>query len=165
MDEIKKEIFKTFGQQLRLRVCGICVLNEQVLLVKHQGLGRNGTLWAPPGGGVTFGESVPQALEREFREETGLEIAVGRFLFVNEFIGLPLHAVELFFEVRVLAGELKLGIDPEMLSHARKHQSIKEVRFLDFAEIKQKDEAEMHPLFRHCRHVQDLLALQGYFRQ
>ena len=159
-DEVSKEILKVFGHRLRLRVCGFCVVDNRVLLVRHRGVGSRGELWSPPGGGLEFGESVHQALEREFREETGTDITVGPFLCVNEFLGPPLHAVELFFEVRLRSGAPAplTGTDPEM-----QHQTIEEVRFWEFEALKQKDPAEVHHLFRYCQRATDLLALRGYF--
>jgi len=68
-------------------------------MASHHSLGESGILWAPPGGGMDFGQSVEENLTREFREETGLKVEVKRFLFINEFLAVPLHAVELFFEV------------------------------------------------------------------
>ncbi|MBC7922358.1 MAG: NUDIX domain-containing protein [Ferruginibacter sp.] len=159
-------MLKVFGHRLRLRVCGFCVTGNQVLLVRHRGIGPRGEFWSPPGGGLQFGESVHQALEREFREETGMDITVGAFLCVSEFLGPPLHAVELFFEVRIRAGFSEenrrglplTGTDPELL-----HQMIEEVRFWEFEAIKRKDPADIHHLFRYCRRAPDLLALRGYF--
>lgn len=44
---------------------------ERVLLVRtHKWRG----LWGVPGGKVAYGETLAQALRREFREETGLEL-------------------------------------------------------------------------------------------
>ncbi len=48
------------------------------------GLGPEGYIWSPPGGGVEFKENVEKALIREFREETHTTIAIDEFLFVNE---------------------------------------------------------------------------------
>lgn len=45
---------------------------DQVLLVRRAPGDRLGTLWELPGGGRAQGETVPQALVRELREETGL---------------------------------------------------------------------------------------------
>jgi 8-oxo-dGTP diphosphatase len=158
MDEIKKEIAKTFGNELRVRVSGICVLEDRLLLVKHRGLGKAGTFWAPPGGGMHFGESATDALVREFREETGLDVEVKRYLCVNEYLGNPLHAVELFFEVGIQSGELLTGHDPEM-----QQQLIMDVRWWEWGEIRKERRAGFHTLLSHGKSVADLLTLQGYF--
>lgn len=162
MDEISKEIHNTFGQQLRVRVCGFCLTEDQLLLVRHQGLGKTGEFWAPPGGGVKFGETVHHALEREFWEETGLQVRVGPLICVHEFLEQPLHAVELFFEVYPLSGTLLTGIDPEMQRLEREHQIIQEVRWISFEELVQKDTKSLHQLLRNCRRPQDVLNLRGY---
>ena len=68
-----KEVVKSvYGNRVRARACGICIHRGEILLVKHTGLGPEGVLWAPPGGGIEFGESAEDSLKREFKEETGL---------------------------------------------------------------------------------------------
>lgn len=121
-----------FAGKVRIRVCGVCIRQNRILLVKHRGLGPAGYLWNPPGGGIDFGESVEQALKREFLEETGLQIEVGNFLHFNEFIGQGLHALELFFEVSMVGGELRLGTDPELDSGS---QMMEELKFWSKIEI------------------------------
>lgn len=107
-------IEKAFGNRLRVRVCGVLAEGNSIVLIKHLGVGANGYLWSPPGGEVNYGESVKEALKREFLEETGLQITVGDFLFFNEFINKPYHSLELFFKVTKVEGGLRLGNDPEL---------------------------------------------------
>jgi ADP-ribose pyrophosphatase YjhB (NUDIX family) len=154
-----QEVIQTFGNRVRLRVCGICLEGEHILLVNHRGVGPLDNFWIPPGGGVHFGEPAPEALVREFREETGLEVTVGEFLFVNEFIGLPLHAVELFFRVYATGGRLRLGTDPEV-----DRQLITAVSFLSFPDVRKLQVAETHNLFRYCNSLPELLLMRGYYR-
>ncbi|SDL43984.1 ADP-ribose pyrophosphatase YjhB, NUDIX family [Catalinimonas alkaloidigena] len=152
------EIHRLFGDRVRLRVCGICRRGDDVLLIRHEGIGTKGYLWAPPGGGVHFGEALDQTLIREFQEETHLEITVGPFLFLNEFIRPPLHAIELFFAADERGGTLQRGHDPEMAPHT---QLIGEVAFVPFAHIKQDDPALYHNAFGEIEHLDDLYRLGG----
>jgi 8-oxo-dGTP diphosphatase len=108
-----EEISKVYGKRLRVRVCGLLHDHEGLLLVNHRLPGRT-AWWAPPGGGVEFGESLENALVREFGEETNLKIKVGQFAFGCEFLHDPLHAIELFFWVTRVGGVLQAGQDPEL---------------------------------------------------
>ena len=159
MDQVKEAVIKIYGNRLRTRVCGLCMINDKILMINHRGVGQTDTFWCPPGGEVQFGETVPSALIREFREETGLDVAVGRMLFVNEFMRLPLHAVELFFEVSVVGGQMVVGSDPEMNDN---EQVIQALKLMTFDEIKQHPIHEVHALFGHCSSRSDVFSLSGY---
>lgn len=142
-----------------MRVCGICVSDNRILMVRHNMAGPENVFWSPPGGGMQFGESAPQALVREFIEETGLTVEVGDMLFVNEFIASPLHAVELFFQVKKVSGTLQTGLDPEFSDG---NQIIQDVRFMDMSEIKTIPENQVHSIFKECETLHDLLSISGY---
>lgn len=154
-----KEIAEMYGNRVRLRVCGLLVKDGGLLMVNHKGLTDENVFWAPPGGGLDFDETLNEALQREFKEETGLEIVVKEFLFVYEFKSEILHAVELFFEVDLVSGIVKTGIDPEL-----KSQIITEVAFKSITEIKAFSENSVHGLFNKCHSLQEVLGLKGYLR-
>lgn len=118
---------KSYSDKIRVRACGICIEDEHVLMVCHKGIINEKDVWLPPGGGVEAGETIQQALEREFWEETGFRIEVGSFWFINEFIHAPIHAIELYFRVQIKSGELTKGTDPEVSKDA---QLIKDVRWI-----------------------------------
>jgi 8-oxo-dGTP diphosphatase len=158
-DAVRQEVAKLYGNRLRVRVCGLLRMGDQLLMVRHRGIGATDTFWAPPGGGLQFGETALVGLAREFAEETGLIIEVNQLLFVNEFWQPPLHALELFFEVTATGGTLRQGFDPEMSLDG---QVIEEVRLLTFAEIKQYPSHEVHALFERCHSLDDVFQLQGY---
>lgn len=150
------DIIKIYGNQLRVRVCGLCWQGDRLLLVNHRGIGA-GDFWAPPGGGLEFGERTAQCLQKEFSEETGLRVSVGKFLFGCEFIQKPLHAIELFFHVAVEGGILKKGNDPEI-------DIIEDVRFMSPREIGNIPAADRHGIFSLIQTVVDLKTLNGFFR-
>jgi 8-oxo-dGTP diphosphatase len=102
-----------FLRKVRIRACGILVENQRILLVKHLGLGIHGYFWSPPGGGLEFGEPVESAVCREFLEEVNLEVETEGFGSFHEHIDERFHALELFFRVRRISGEIKLGKEPE----------------------------------------------------
>ncbi|GAB2773703.1 hypothetical protein GCM10027275_15880 [Rhabdobacter roseus] len=161
MEKAREEVRKLYGNRLRVRVCGICVIDNRLVMVRHKGIGPTDTFWCPPGGGIQFGENAHDALRREFVEETGLVIEPREMLFVNEFMQSPLHAMELFFSTQVLGGEVLLGIDPEMTDG---NQIIYEVRLMTMEEIKSFPEHEVHQLFRYCSTIEDIYGLKGYLQ-
>ncbi|MGD9328793.1 MAG: NUDIX domain-containing protein [Cyclobacteriaceae bacterium] len=158
---MEEKIIEKFGNKLRVRVCGILIEKGKILLIRHKSLGKNGVLWAPPGGGMLFGEHAEETIKREFEEETGLKIKVERFLFTHEFLKPPLHAIELFFEVSRLEGALKTGYDPEM---KKNEQIITDATYLDMDQISKMDHDSIHNVLRKVSNLKDLLYLDGYVK-
>src|ERR1041385_7185450 len=156
---MENEVHAYYGNKIRIRICGLCIVDEKLLLVNHSSITET-NFWAPPGGGLNFGESATDCLKREFLEETGLIVEVGNFLFTCELIKHPLHAVELFFKVNPLTTQLTVGKDPEVGSP----DIIKEVRFKSFEEIQAIPPNEIHGIFSFADHPSKVELLRGYFR-
>ena len=150
------EIIKVYGNRVRLRVCGLCWQDGELLLVNHAGL-RDGNFWAPPGGGVELGSGIEENLSRDFAEETGFRVKVERFMFGCEFIEKPLHSVELFFRVSILDGNLTQGSDPEL-------QIIQGVRFCTPGEIRSMNADELHGIFKLASTPEEFEKLGGFYR-
>ncbi len=157
---IDKSVQEIYGNGVRIRVCGLCWEGDRMLLVNHHGI-YNHDFWAPPGGGVEFGQSAEFSLIREFREETGLSINVGNLQFVCEFIQPPLHAIELFFDVTSTGGRPLAGADPEM---GRKEQIIREVKYLAESEIRSLPDPSKHGLFKVAKTIEKVRGLKGYLK-
>lgn len=159
MTKLEKELVDKFGGRLRTRVNGILIENETILMIKHK-MSEEGYFWNVPGGGMKYGFSVQENLEREFLEETGLHIKVKKFICAHEFLEPPLHAVELFFEVEQIGGNLKMGMDPEL--HISK-QLITEIGYLNLENLNLIKNAEKHPLFWGIKSLNDVGKWIGYF--
>jgi len=88
----------------------------QVLLVLRANPPLQGH-WGLPGGRVELGETVEQALQREVREETGLEVAVARYLGYRDAIErdesgrVRYHYVVHYFTARPAGGMLAAADD------------------------------------------------------
>lgn len=159
LQTLNEEIANLYGGAVRVRVCGICMQENRILLVNHGMYGKEGYFWSPPGGGIAFGEPAHEALVREFREETGLFVKPGRLLFVNEHIQSPLHAIELFFEIEFFDGTLLAGTDPELTTDG---QIIRGVRFMTWEELTAFSAQQRHRIFSQVTSLAGILELNKY---
>ena len=100
-------------------ILGVCAIIEdggRVLLVERGQEPLNGT-WSLPGGAVEVGERLKDAIRREVREETGLEVEPVSVAEVFERIMLDAagrteyHYVLIDYLCKVTGGELRAASD------------------------------------------------------
>lgn len=105
-------------------VGGVVWKDNKILLIqrgKEPGKGQ----WSLPGGHQEWGETVRQALAREVREETGLDVAVGALIDVVDAIipttGAQIghHFTLIDFRCDWLKGEAVAGDDAAAVQWAR----------------------------------------------
>lgn len=138
-----------YEHKLRVRVNGLVVRNNTLLLVKIDAPTRDTPLWMPPGGGLEFGETMEACLVREVEEETGLTVAVENLRYVSEFVEPPYHAVEFYFDCRETGGTQQLGVDPELQDGK---QMLLDLKFIPFEQF---DQYNISPHFIKNKFVQD----------
>jgi 8-oxo-dGTP diphosphatase len=91
----------------------------KVLMVKNVG-----SAWTLPGGAVEPGETLIEAVVREAKEETGLDIQAGHVVAVNEKFRPEKNAHAIFFTFigKVIGGKLEIKDDSE----------ISEIKWVDY---------------------------------
>jgi 8-oxo-dGTP diphosphatase len=107
-------------QALKAPVVGVgaVIWNDrgEIVLIRRGQEPRLGE-WSIPGGRLEWGESVREAIIREVREETGLEIEIAGLIDVvdsvtrNEAGEIVRHYVLIDFLVRPIGGALRAGSD------------------------------------------------------
>lgn len=72
--------FVDANQRFGFRTAGVFILGNKILIQR----GIKDKEFALPGGCVAFGETSAEALIREYKEELGVNVTVGRLIWVEE---------------------------------------------------------------------------------
>ena len=106
------------NHNIRIRVAGIIIEEDKILLIAHKKDGK--IYWLVPGGGVDYGESLNESLVREYKEELNIKIAVSQPVLMCDSIDLDSgrHIVNVFFECTNIEGELQLSKEERLYDFA-----------------------------------------------
>lgn len=124
--------------QKRKSVYGVFIEDQKILLVTPTWA----DYWELPGGGVEIGESLVEALTREFLEETGFEIV--------QFDQEPIHVEktkfysddqDVFFD-----SELIIFMIHELGKHYKNHMNTSEIRDATMVAISDLNRNTMHEI-------------------
>ena len=114
---------------MKSRLIVVCLIEKDskfLLGKKPKNTGPYPNLWHTPGGGVNLDEeSIEDALRREMKEETGIEITDIREVGFDEDYetnkhGELTHYVFLDFKVNYLSGDINAGDDIKHLRWVKK---------------------------------------------
>ncbi len=107
---------RRYPKEAMVGVGGIVFSGRKVLLVKR-GRPPSKGFWSIPGGKLRLGEGLKEAVKREIKEETGLDVECKRLVDVVERIirddkgRIEYHYVIVDFLCNIIAGNLKPGSD------------------------------------------------------
>lgn len=111
----------------QIRVTGVLVENGAILLVKQR-LSKD-RAWSLPGGRLEQGETIQEGLQREFFEETGLDVRVDELLYLCDVKPSSHKVVHVTFLVSKVGGEITLP------TNEKDENPISDVKFVPIAEL------------------------------
>ncbi|KAB2460607.1 NUDIX hydrolase [Bacillus sp. CH126_4D] len=113
---------------MQVRVTGILIEGEKILLVKQKVANRN---WSLPGGRVENGETLEEAMIREMREETGLAVKIKKLLYVCDKPDASPSLLHITFLLERIEGEITLP------SNEFDHNPIQDVQMVPIKDLSQ----------------------------
>jgi ADP-ribose pyrophosphatase YjhB (NUDIX family) len=102
------------NKELVLCVDGLCVKKGKILLVKRNVEPFKGS-WHLVGGHVEKDETLKEALKREFREETKLDVKIGDFIDIR--IEETFDRLKIIVTFKVIAARGKVCLDSENITY------------------------------------------------
>jgi ADP-ribose pyrophosphatase YjhB (NUDIX family) len=95
------------GKKHRITAGAITIQDEKILLVRYND-NYGGSYLAGPGGAIHYdNETLIQALIREVKEETGLEVNPYKLLFIEDQLPHHYRMVKIWFLCEVVGGKLE----------------------------------------------------------
>ncbi len=92
---------------MKTRPCAVILIDNKLLTLKY--IYNKTPIFAIPGGNLEFGEKLEVALERELKEEIGLEIKVQDLLFLAEVHQQDKDTLHCVFNAQIISGTPKLN--------------------------------------------------------
>ena len=139
------------------RCSGVVFQDGHLLLVRQVIYASQESWWGLPGGGREPGETDEEAVRREVREETGLEVRVERLLFDQSVEGRGKYDRYKTFLCVPISGEAQAGTEPG----SEGDHGLAGIRWLDIRNESSWEEelcqdAIMGPLLRQIRRKIDV---------
>ncbi|ESP90579.1 MULTISPECIES: NUDIX domain-containing protein [Pseudoalteromonas] len=89
----------------RICVGAFVVQDDKLLMVNHKRAGRY-NFWVSPGGGVKGVESLEEAVIREVKEETGLDVSVNKLMYIEQMHFPKERSVKFWYHCELTGGTL-----------------------------------------------------------
>ncbi|MFW6288573.1 MAG: GNAT family N-acetyltransferase [Spirochaetota bacterium] len=113
------------------RFQGAIARDNSILLIRHLSRNTGNRYWVVPGGGIEAGESEIACVEREMREETGLEVRVERLIVDAKEKTGRFYRRQKTFLCTPIGGTEAPGVEPEAEAA---NFAITDVRWFDLAD-------------------------------
>lgn len=121
INEVKEEIEGSvdMDEKIKLSVCALLICQRKVLILKRSPLDDFlPNVWEFPGGSLEKGETLHEALIREIKEETHLDISgiSAKLIGISEEISSEKHDVQVNYEI-ILSGSVQITLSLEHMAY------------------------------------------------
>ncbi len=95
------------------RIQGLIIQNHKILLIRCYEWRTSISFWVIPGGGPEPGETDEECAIREMKEETGLDVRVGKLLIEQDAFPGGMYKRLKSYICTPIGGQLEPGSEPE----------------------------------------------------